>query len=81
MLVAKVSGQSFCDFVSQNIVRPLEMSDSGWEDRSVIIKNRVSGYNRVERVLINAPYVDVGFTGGAGAFYSTETQFFWKDRE
>jgi CubicO group peptidase (beta-lactamase class C family) len=71
MLVAKVSGQSFCDFVFQNIFRPLEMSESGCEDRSVIIKNRAGGYNRIEGVLINAPYVDVGFTGGAGAFYST----------
>src|SRR5262245_41822633 len=71
MLVAKVSGQSFCDFVSQNIFRPLEMAASGCDDTSVIIKNRASGYNRVEGALLNAPYVDVGFTGGAGAFYST----------
>ena len=71
MLVAKVSGRSFCAFVSQAIFQPLEMAESGCEDASVIIKNRASGYNRVEGVLINAPYVDVGFTGGAGAFYST----------
>jgi CubicO group peptidase (beta-lactamase class C family) len=71
MLVAKVSGQSFYAFVSQEIFRPLDMADSGCEDASVIVKNRASGYNRVEGVLTNAPYVDVGFTGGAGAFYST----------
>ena len=71
MLVAKVSGQGFCDFVSQAIFRPLEMADSGCQDPSVIVRNRASGYNRVEGALINAPYVDVGLTGGAGAFYST----------
>ena len=71
MLVAKVSGQSFCDFVSQSIFRPLEMAASGCENTSLIIRNRASGYNRGEGVVINAPYLDVGFTGGAGAFYST----------
>lgn len=80
MLVAKVSGQSFCDFVSQAIFQPLEMADSGCEDTSVIIKNRARGYNRVEGSLINAPYVDVGFTGGAGAFYSTVDDLLRWDR-
>jgi CubicO group peptidase (beta-lactamase class C family) len=79
-LVAKVSGQTFCDFVSQAIFRPLEMADSGCEDTSVIIKNRASGYNRVEGALINAPYVDVSFTGGAGAFYSTVDDLLRWDR-
>jgi CubicO group peptidase (beta-lactamase class C family) len=71
MLVAKVSGQSFCAFVSQAVFQPLDMADSGCELPSVIARNRASGYNRVEGVLTNAPYIDVGFTGGAGAFYST----------
>lgn len=80
MLVAKVSGESFCDFVSEAIFRPLEMADTGCEDRSAIIKNRASGYNRVEGALINSPYVDVGFTGGAGAFYSTVDDLLRWDR-
>jgi CubicO group peptidase (beta-lactamase class C family) len=80
MLVARVSGQSFCDFASREIFRPLEMADTGCEDTSVIIKNRASGYNRVEGALINAPYVDVGFTGGAGAFYSTADDLLRWDR-
>ena len=33
MLVAKVSGQSFCSFVAQEIFRPLKMADSGCQDR------------------------------------------------
>ena len=47
------------------------MTASGCENTSLIIRNRASGYNRGEGVVINAPYMDVGFTGGAGAFYST----------
>jgi CubicO group peptidase (beta-lactamase class C family) len=80
MLVAKVSGESFCDFVSEAIFRPLEMADTGCEDRSAIIKYRASGYNRVEGALINSPYVDVSFTGGAGAFYSTVDDLLRWDR-
>jgi CubicO group peptidase (beta-lactamase class C family) len=80
MLVAKVSGQSFCAFMSQAVFQPLDMAESGCEVPSVIVKNRASGYNRVEGVLTNAPYVDVGFTGGAGAFYSTVDDLLRWDR-
>jgi CubicO group peptidase (beta-lactamase class C family) len=80
MLVAKVSGQGFCDFVAQEIFRPLKMADSGCEDRGVIIPNRASGYNRDGGTLINAPYVDVGLTGGAGALYSTVDDLLRWDR-
>lgn len=80
MLVAKVSGQSFCSLVSQAIFQPLAMTGSGCEDASVIVKNRASGYTRVEGVLTNAPYIDVGFTGGAGAFYSTVDDLLRWDR-
>jgi CubicO group peptidase (beta-lactamase class C family) len=71
MLVAKVSGQGFCEFVSEAVFRPLEMVDSGCQDASVIVRNRASGYNREAGALVNAPYLDVALTGGAGAFYST----------
>jgi RimJ/RimL family protein N-acetyltransferase len=71
MIVAQVSGQSFCDFVSQAVFQPLGMADSRCEVPTEIVENRASGYNRVEGALINAPYIDVGFTGGGGAFRST----------
>lgn len=80
MLVAKVSGQSFCGFVSQAVFQPSGMANSGCEVPSVIIKNRASGYNRVDGVLTNAPFVDVGFAGGAGAFYSTVDDLLRWDR-
>jgi len=80
MLVAKVSGKSFCDFVTGEIFRPLRMLNSGCADPSSIIMNRASGYNRVAGALTNAPYVDVSFTGGAGAFYSTVDDLLRWDR-
>jgi CubicO group peptidase (beta-lactamase class C family) len=80
MLVAKVSRQDFCAFVSQEIFQPLGMAESGCVVPSVIVKNRASGYNRVDGVLTNAPYIDVGFTGGAGAFYSTVDDLLRWDR-
>jgi CubicO group peptidase (beta-lactamase class C family) len=80
MLVAKVSGRDFCTFVSQELFQPLEMADSGCAVPSLIVENRASGYNRVQGVVSNAPYIDVGFTGGAGAFYSTVDDLLRWDR-
>jgi hypothetical protein len=56
------------------------MTNSGCADASTIIVNRASGYNRTEGALINAPYVDVSFTGGAGAMYSTVDDLLRWDR-
>lgn len=71
MLVAHVSGQNFCEFVTEAMFRPLEMVNTGCHNAGTVISNRARGYNRVDGVLQNATYIDVGFTAGAGGFYST----------
>jgi hypothetical protein len=56
------------------------MANSGCMDASTIIVNRASGYTRLQGALLNAPYVDVSFTGGAGAMYSTVDDLLRWDR-
>lgn len=71
MIAEKVSGRSFCDLVSQEMFRPLGMTDTGCEDPGVILKHRASGYTRINETLRNAPYVDMRFANGDGSIYST----------
>ncbi|RPI61430.1 MAG: class A beta-lactamase-related serine hydrolase, partial [Lysobacterales bacterium] len=68
LLVERVGGQSYADFVRDNIFEPLGMNDSGYDVSAAIIPNRASGYASGMR---NAPYVDMTVPHGAGALYST----------
>lgn len=71
MVVDQTSGKSYCDFVSQEMFQPLGMINSACEDPGTILKNRASGYTRINDALVNAYYVDMRFANGDGSIYST----------
>ena len=70
-LVERLSGQSYANFVRENIFRPLGMNDSGYDVNAAILPKRAAGYTPGPNGLANAPYVDMTIPGGAGALYST----------
>jgi len=80
MIVDKASGKSYCDFVSQEMFRPLGMTNTGCEDPGTILKQRVSGYTRINDTLVNAYYVDMRFANGDGSIYSTLDDLLLWDR-
>ena len=69
-LVERVSGQSYADFVRDNIFKPLGMNDSATTSTPPSSPQRAAGYTPAER-LVNAPYMDMTVPHGAGALYST----------
>ncbi|WP_420470598.1 serine hydrolase [Brevundimonas sp. FT23042] len=71
-IVEKASGQSYADYLAQHLFRPLGMSDTGYDDSSVILPRRASGYTPTRtRGVINAEYVNMVVPQGAGGLYST----------
>jgi CubicO group peptidase (beta-lactamase class C family) len=70
-LIEKISGQSYADFVQQNIFQPLGMKDSGYDSNSTVIGHRASGYTTGAHGMVNAGYVDMSIPFSAGALYST----------
>lgn len=71
LLIERVSGQTYADFLRDNIFEPLGMNDSGYDLNATIIANRAAGYSRSPEGVRNAPYVDMTIPHGAGALYST----------
>src|SRR3984885_573545 len=57
-LIEKISGKSYSAFVEENIFRPLEMTDSGYDSNSAIILHRASGYSPGPNGFENAGYID-----------------------
>ena len=71
MLIEKISGASYGQFVRNNIFVPLGMSDSGYDSHSEVIARRASGYAPGPSKPVNAPYLDMSVPHAAGALYST----------
>ena len=80
MLVEKLSGQSYADFLRSNIFQSLVMKDSGYDREANILRGRASGYQIKDGHLANADFIDMTTPFSAGGIYSTmEDIFRWNE--
>jgi CubicO group peptidase (beta-lactamase class C family) len=70
-LLEKISGQTYGDFLQQNIFTPLGMADSGIDSNAVILLQRAQGYQPSAHGIRNAGYISMTIPFSAGALYST----------
>jgi CubicO group peptidase (beta-lactamase class C family) len=70
-IIEKVSGESYGDFVRENIFEPLKMVNTGYDYNGLILKHRAVGYSLREDTLVTAPFVDMSVAFAAGGLYST----------
>lgn len=71
-LIERISGQSYAQFLQQNIFKPLGMSDSGYDSNSQLIAGRAEGYTPgADDKPVNAQYIDMSVPYAAGGLYST----------
>jgi CubicO group peptidase (beta-lactamase class C family) len=80
-IIEKISGQSYADFMDNNIFKPLDMNNSGYDSHSTILLHRASGYMVSPDGLCNADYLDMSIPYAAGSLYSTtEDLLLWEQR-
>jgi CubicO group peptidase (beta-lactamase class C family) len=70
-LIERISGQSYEQFVQENIFTPLGMKDSGYDSNSALITRRAAGYSPGPNGPVNAGFIHMSIPHGAGALYST----------
>jgi CubicO group peptidase (beta-lactamase class C family) len=70
-LIEKISGESYEQFVQENLFKALGMADSGYDSNSAVIQNRASGYTPQSGRLVNARYINMTIPFAAGGLYST----------
>jgi Beta-lactamase class C and other penicillin binding proteins len=80
LIIEKVSGKSYHDYLSENIFNPLNMKDTGWDKPEALIKNRAEGYGISDNKLVNAEYTDMSNFYGDGDLYSTINDLYTWDR-
>ena len=71
MLIEKLSGERYAQFLQKNIFDPLGMKDSGYDSNTAIIPKRAAGYSEQAGSLQNAGFIDMSIPHAAGALYST----------
>ena len=70
-LIEKISGETYGQFVQENIFKPLGMQSSGYDSNSEIIVHRASGYAVDKGDVVNAGYINMTIPFSAGGLYST----------
>lgn len=72
VIIERVSGKSYIEFIKENIFEPLGMNSSGLDDYREIVSNKASGYFASGDRLISSE-IDTMSAFSAGALYSTVT--------
>jgi CubicO group peptidase (beta-lactamase class C family) len=70
-LLEKITGQPYEEFLTENIFKPLGMTDSGYDSNSAIIPRRAEGYVAAKGGFQHAGYINMTVPFSAGALYST----------
>lgn len=71
VIIERVSGKSYTDFLQDNVFKPLGMISTGYDDSRRVIKHRAAGYEVRHGLLVNAPYYDMTIPFAGGALVST----------
>ncbi len=70
-IIEVASGQSFADFIENNIFKKLGMTASSYGSMKNIVPNRASGYSKTETGYANADYLSLTLPYAAGSIMST----------
>ena len=70
-IIESVTGQSYADTLHDRILKPLGMTNSGFDVSSTILKRRAQGYSKTADGFENAAYLNMEIPYSAGSMYST----------
>ena len=71
VIIEKVTGKSYATVLTENILKPIQMADTGYDLFSPILPKRAAGYEKQGGKYVNAPYLDMSIPYAAGSMYST----------
>ena len=69
--IEHVTGKTYEEALLENIIKPLELSETGYDNFESIINKRAAGYEKTGSGYSIAPYLDMALPYAAGSLYST----------
>jgi CubicO group peptidase (beta-lactamase class C family) len=70
-IIEKLTGTAYGDFLKMRIFEPLEMNDTGIDNRRLVLKNRANNYGMALGQTVHAVHIDLSQVFSAGSMYST----------
>ncbi len=71
-IIEKLDGMTYAESLQKRILKPLGMTNTGYDTHSPILKKRARGYEKVAGgKFINTSYLDMSLPYAAGSMYST----------
>jgi CubicO group peptidase (beta-lactamase class C family) len=70
-IIEKVTGKSYEEVLTERILKPLGMTNTGYDHHATVLAKRASGYQKTSTGFINAPYLDMSLPYSAGSIFST----------
>lgn len=80
IIIEKVSGENYAEYLHEHIFAPLDMQDTGYDVSAAILKNRAAGYGSSRGGFHNSEYLDMSLPYAAGSLYSTVRDLYRWDR-
>jgi CubicO group peptidase (beta-lactamase class C family) len=71
LVIEKLSGRPYGDFLRDRIFKPLGMTDTGVDRRNLVLKHRANNYGLSKGDFVHAQYIDLSQVYAAGSLYST----------
>ena len=79
-IIEEITGKKYKDVLNEEILLPLAMYDSGYEDLTQPMPNRALGYDRSPDGMKRSRLIDMTIPFAAGAMYSTVQDLYKWDR-
>ena len=79
-IIEKVSGKSYEDYLTENILRPAGMNHTAYDHVTPLVLKRASGYTFDGESIVNAKFDDPAGTSAAGAMRSILDDLYTFDR-
>jgi CubicO group peptidase (beta-lactamase class C family) len=70
-IIEHVTGKTYEEALVENIIKPLGLSETGYDNFESIINKRAAGYEKSGNGYTIAPYLDMALPYAAGSLYST----------
>lgn len=71
LIVEEVTGRTYADYVQEELLRPLGMTNSGYCSHNAIVRNRAHGYDAGPDGLVRKAYLNHKWPYSAGSLCST----------
>jgi CubicO group peptidase (beta-lactamase class C family) len=71
MIIARITGRTYENYVTDNLLQPLGMQNTGFDDNHKVVAKMSAAYHSNQESIIHSPILDMSSIYSAGAMYST----------